>query len=125
MTKTTQPVLDFTEKAVFYKTEPEMRTALYSRINDDLKGELNDFMTEVEGELTSLTPKEAASLFLTILMGSDLSPKAVLLKESLDRSVLVLREVQELSYMLNNLNNGATYKLDLALLKRYGFTRSA
>jgi hypothetical protein len=115
------PVVDMTTSEVFFKSAADLTRSIFLRINDELAPELDAFMIEVDGELQGLDSKQVATLLLSISIGKALGPKAMLLKNSLDRAVSVTNEIEALSYVVNNLNNEVLYKLDLSLLKRYGF----
>ncbi len=117
-----QPMLDIREGEIFLKTSVEIKTAIRSQIHDNLQAELNRFMTEVQGELEGINHVQAAGLFLAVMMNSHLQPKALLTRSCLDKAVHCQNEINELTFICNNLQpeENFLYKLSLDQVKRYG-----
>lgn len=117
-----QQIIDMTEGETFLKTATEIKLAIKNQINDVLTVEKSLFMEEVRGELEGLTPVQAAALFLVVMQNENLSPKAMLVRRSLERACAAQQEIDQLTYIRDNLNpeHPVVYKLTLAQIVRFG-----
>lgn len=111
--------IDFLEEEQFILTGANLKTSIFEKI-DDLKVQLNSFMEEVSGELDGNSPSDLAQLLLAVFSDKQLAPKALLIKEALNTSVKLFKEIEVLTVIYNNIDIEATYRLNLEQVHRYG-----
>ena len=116
-----QQIVDLTEGETFLKTALEIRLAIKERVSA-LTTEKALFMEEVKGELEGLTPAHAAALFLIVMQNENLSPKALLVRKSLERACSAQQEIDRLAHISSNLNpeQPILYKLSLDQVVKFG-----
>lgn len=106
---------------VFFKQGPAIQESIYYKVKEELQQEFKVLMDEVSGEFKEKTPDACAAYVLALLTGENIGASAVLARECLKRAQEILDEINELSYIAQNIDQGLVYKLDLATIKRYGF----
>jgi len=114
-------IVDLMDKEQFFKSGQQIRTAVYERIHSSLSNQLQNYIVMLESELETLPSKEVTGLLLAMERNKDLSPKALCIKNYVKWCGSIMQEIEELRYIVQNIDLDKYYRLDLDKLKRYGF----
>ncbi len=127
-----QMVIDMHEVETFMVGGEYIKKAIQARVRDELRGQLQAYMTEVQNEIDEAvdpegvgikrTPEERAGLVLAVFRTSNESPPVLLLRQCLDRAKGIQDEIEDLEHIYQNINPdpAVLYRLNLKQLKQYG-----
>ena len=119
-----QLVLDYRDGEFFMVPAKKLQQAIRSQIHDSLQVEQDLYMKEIEGEIGGLNSRDIAALLLAISLNKSPGPATMLVKNCLTRAVECQKEIEELTYVYNNLtiSPDLMYKITIEQAKRFGLS---